>query len=184
MVWGLFPLAFAAGGLPLEQVGLLAAIYPGVWGVAQLGTGVLSDRLGRKGLIVSGMWLQALAILLVLSGSGFTLWAFAMLLLGLGTALVYPTLLAAVSDVAHPDWRASAVGVYRLWRDSGYAVGALLAGVLADVAGVSFAVAAIAALTFASGLVVFVRMYETLPTRRQAAPKSTFVQMPSEGTLR
>jgi MFS family permease len=184
MAWGLFPLVFAAGGLPLEQVGLLAAIYPGVWGVAQLGTGALSDRLGRKGLIVSGMWLQALAILLVLSGSGFTLWAVAMLLLGLGTALVYPTLLAAVSDVAHPDWRASAVGVYRLWRDSGYAVGALLAGVLADIAGVSFAVAAIAALTFASGLVVFVRMYETLPTRRQAAPKSTFVQMPSEGALR
>jgi MFS family permease len=122
-------------------------------------------------LIVGGMWLQALASLLVLSGSGFTLWACAMLLLGLGTALVYPTLLAAVSDVAHPDWRASAVG-------------ALLAGVLADVAGVSFAVAAIAVLTFASGLVVFVRMYETLPTRRQPAPKSTFVQMPSEGALR
>jgi MFS family permease len=170
MAWGLFPLVFAAGGLSLEQVGLLAAIYPGVWGIAQLGTGALSDRLGRKGLIVAGMWLQALGILVVLVGSGLAIWASAMVLLGLGTALVYPTLLAAVSDVAHPDWRATAVGVYRLWRDAGYAVGALLAGVLADVAGVPFAVAAVAALTFASGLVVLARMYETLPARRQSAP--------------
>jgi MFS family permease len=163
MVWGLFPLVFAAAGLALEQVGLLAALYPGVWGVAQLGTGALSDRVGRKGMIVGGMWLQALGILLVVLGSGFGAWAAAMVLLGLGTALVYPTLLAAISDVAHPDWRASAVGVYRLWRDGGYAVGALLTGVLADFAGVPFATAAIAALTFASGVVVLVRMYETLP---------------------
>ncbi|TME28444.1 MAG: MFS transporter, partial [Chloroflexi bacterium] len=124
LAWGLFPLYFAAAGLAVEQVGLLAAIYPGVWGVAQLGTGALSDRLGRKGMIVAGMWTQAAAILLVLLGSGFPEWVAAMALLGLGTALVYPTLLAAISDVAHPDWRASAVGVYRLWRDGGYAVGA------------------------------------------------------------
>jgi MFS family permease len=169
MAWGLFPIVFAASGLAVEQVGLLAAIYPGVWGVAQLGTGALSDRLGRKRLIVGGMWLQALGILLVLVASGFVAWAFAMLLLGLGTALVYPTLLAAVSDVAHPDWRASAVGVYRLWRDGGYAVGALLAGVLADVVGVPFAIAAIAALTFASGIIVLARMYETLPARARAS---------------
>jgi MFS family permease len=166
VAWGLFPLVFAARGLPLEQVAILAAIYPGVWGLAQLGTGALSDRLGRKGLIVTGMWVQALGILLVLLGTEFATWALAMLLLGLGTAMVYPTLLAAVGDVAHPDWRASAVGVYRLWRDGGYAVGALLAGVLGDLAGVPFAIAAIAALTFASGLIVLIRMYETLPSQR------------------
>jgi len=172
MVWGLFPLVFAASGLPLEQVGLLAALYLGVWGVAQIGTGAVSDRVGRKGMIVGGMWLQALGIVLVLVGTGFNVWTLAMVLLGLGTALVYPTLLAAISDVAHPAWRASAVGVYRLWRDGGYAVGALLAGVLADLAGVPFAIAAVAALTFASGVVVLVRMYETLPraeTQRAAA---------------
>jgi len=134
---------------------------------AQLGTGALSDRLGRKGLIVGGMWLRAVGIVLVIVGNDVLIWASAMVLLGLGTALVYPTLLAAISDVAHPDWRASAVGVYRLWRDAGYAIGALLAGALADLAGVPFAIGAIAVLTFASGVVVLVRMYETLPVRRQ-----------------
>jgi MFS family permease len=166
LAWGLFPLYFAGAGLAVEQVAVLAAIYPGVWGVTQLGTGALSDRLGRKGLIVAGMWLQAVAIVLVLIGSAFGLWAVAMALLGLGTAMVYPTLLAAVSDVAHPDWRASAVGDDRLWRDAGYAVGALLAGVVADLLGAPWAIAAIAALTFASGAVVLGRMYETLPARR------------------
>jgi MFS family permease len=117
------------------------------------------------------MWVQAAGILLVLVTHGFAPWASAMLLLGLGTALVYPTLLAAISDVAHPDWRASAVGVYRLWRDSGYAVGALLAGILADRLGVSWSIGAIAALTWLSGLVVLARMYETLPTRRFARPE-------------
>jgi MFS family permease len=166
LAWGLFPLHFAAAGLTVAQIGLLAAIYPGVWGLAQLGTGALSDRLGRKGLIVAGMWVQAVAIGLVVLAQGFEPWAGAMALLGLGTALVYPTLLAAVSDVAHPEWRASAVGVYRLWRDGGYALGALLAGVLADLLGVSWAIVAIALLTFASGVVALVRMYETLPARR------------------
>ncbi len=166
LAWGLFPLYFAASGLRVEQVGLLAAIYPGVWGVAQLGTGALSDRVGRKGMIVTGMWVQALGIGLVLLTRGFGPWAAAMTLLGLGTALVYPTLLAAISDVAHPDWRASAVGVYRLWRDGGYAVGALLAGVLADLLGVPWAIGAVAVLTFVSGAVVLGRMYETLPAKR------------------
>jgi MFS family permease len=175
MAWGLFPLYFAAAGLAVEQVGLLAAIYPGVWGMAQLGTGALSDRLGRKGMIVWGMWMQAVGIVLVVVGKGFPLWATAMALLGLGTALVYPTLLAAISDVAHPDWRASAVGVYRLWRDGGYAVGALLAGAVADVFGVSWAIGGIAALTFASGLVVLTRMYETLPARRHADMQNVLV---------
>jgi MFS family permease len=168
MAWGLFPLFFAAAGLGVEQVAVLAAIYPGVWGVTQLATGALSDTLGRKGMIVAGMWVQAGGILIVLLTRGFPSWAGGMALLGLGTALVYPTLLAAVSDVAHPDWRASAVGVYRLWRDGGYAIGALLAGVLADLVGVPWAIAAIAALTFASGVIVLVRMYETLPRRATA----------------
>jgi MFS family permease len=180
MVWGLFPLVFAAGGLALEQVGLLAALYPAMWGIAQLGTGALSDRLGRKGMIVGGMWLQALGMLLVVLANGFTSWAMAMVLLGLGTALVYPTLLAAISDVAHPDWRASAVGVYRLWRDGGYAVGALLAGILSDVAGVPFAIAAVAALTFGSGVVVLVRMYETLPSRRRYWEYESYAAQPAQ----
>ena len=169
LAWGLFPLFFAEAGLEVAQIGLLAAIYPGVWGIAQLGTGALSDRLGRKSLIVVGMWVQAIGIGLVVLMRGFGPWAGAMALLGLGTAMVYPTLLAAVSDVAHPDWRASAVGVYRLWRDSGYALGALLAGVLADLLGMPWAIAAIALLTFASGVVVLVRMYETLPAKRVGA---------------
>jgi MFS family permease len=167
MAWGLFPLFFAAAGLTVADIGLLAAIYPGVWGLAQLVTGALSDRVGRKGMIVAGMWVQAAGIFLLPLTWGFLPWALAMALLGLGTALVYPTLLAAISDVAHPEWRASAVGVYRLWRDGGYAVGALLAGILADVLGVPWAIAGIGLLTFVSGVVVLVRMYETLPTLRE-----------------
>jgi MFS family permease len=163
MAWGLLPLFFAAAGLGLEQVGALAAIYTGTWGLAQLATGALSDHLGRKGMIVAGMWVQAAGIFAVLLARGFLPWVAGMALLGLGTALVYPTLLAAISDVAQPAWRASAVGVYRLWRDGGYAVGALLAGALADTLGVSWAIAGIGLLTFASGLVVLGRMYETLP---------------------
>jgi len=166
MSWCLFPLFFAAQGCSLGQIGVLPAMSAAFWGVGQVGTGTLSDRLGRKGMIVCGMWMQALGILLILVGSDFSVWAVAMALLGLGTALVYPTLLAAISDVAHPDWRASAVGVYRLWRDGGYAIGALIAGVIADLLGVPWAIGAIAALTFASGVVVLTRMYETLPTRR------------------
>lgn len=166
MAWGLLPLVFAGAGLDLGTVGLLAALYPAVWGLGQLLTGALSDRVGRKGPIVAGMWLQAAAIWAVPLGRDPAVWAAAMVLLGLGTALVYPTLLAAVSDVAHPDWRATAVGVYRLWRDAGYALGALLAGVTADLLGVPAAVLAVGALTFGSGLVVLLRMYETLPARR------------------
>ncbi|HEX6123068.1 MAG TPA: MFS transporter [Ktedonobacterales bacterium] len=161
LAWGLFPLFFAAGGLSLARIGLLAGLYPGVWGLAQLATGALSDRFGRKPLIVGGMWLQAMALALLPLTHGFAPWAGAMVLLGLGTALVYPTFLATVADVAHPSWRASAVGVYRLWRDSGYAIGALLAGVLADLFGVPWAIAGIAALTFASGTLVLARMRET-----------------------
>jgi MFS family permease len=166
MAWGLFPLFFAAAGLSIERIGVLAAIYPGIWSISQLATGALSDRLGRKGMIVAGMWVQSVGIFLILLTRGFLAWALAMVLLGLGTALVYPTLLAAISDVAHPDWRASAVGVYRLWRDGGYAIGALVAGVLADRFGISWAIAGIGILTFASGILALARMYETLPARR------------------
>ena len=162
VAWGLFPLIFAAAGLSLAQIGILAAIYPGVWGVSQLLTGGLSDRIGRKWLIASGMWVQAVGIAVTAASSEFTGFAVAAVLLGLGTAMVYPTLLAAISDVAHPSWRGSAIGVYRLWRDLGYAFGAIIAGLVADAFGLSAAAAAIAVLTFASGAVVAGRMAETL----------------------
>lgn len=166
LAWGLLPLFFAAHGLTLAQIGLLAGIYPGVWGVTQLLTGALSDRIGRKDMIAGGMMLQGIAIILLPFTRGFSWWAVDLTLLGLGTALVYPTLLAAISDVVHPNWRASAVGVYRLWRDSGYAVGALLAGVLADLFGVSWAIGVIGGVTFLSGIVVQGVMKETLAHRK------------------
>ncbi|MGH2561955.1 MAG: MFS transporter [Thermomicrobiales bacterium] len=170
MAWGLFPLFFAAGGLNLNQIAILAAVYPGVWGMSQLGTGALSDRVGRKWLIAGGMWLQAAGIFLVVLADGFGPWVGAAVLLGLGTAMVYPTLLAAIGDVAHPEWRASAVGVYRLWRDMGYAVGALLAGAVADLLGLRWAIGVVGALTLASGAVVAIIMAETLAARRAAQP--------------
>ncbi len=164
MSWGLFPLYFAAQGLSLGQIGLLIATYPAVWGLGQLGTGTLSDHLGRKWMIACGMGVQALAIFLIMLARGFFPVLVSAVLLGLGTALVYPTLLAAVGDVAHPSWRASAVGVYRLWRDSGYAVGALLAGVIADLLGTSWAIGMIGGLTLLSGIIVATVMRETLPS--------------------
>ena len=163
LAWGIFPLLFAAHGLSLARIGVLAALYPGVWGFGQLLTGWSSDRLGRKHLITAGMLIQAAAIALVAAGTTFGVWAAAQVLLGVGTALVYPTLLAAIGDVAHPAWRARAIGVYRLWRDGGFAIGALLAGVLADAYGLRTAIWAIAVITAASGLLVAVRMYETHP---------------------
>jgi MFS family permease len=166
MVWGLLPLFFVAKGLPVGQVGIIAATYPGVWGLSQLATGALSDHWGRKCLIAVGMAVQAVGIGIFVIGQTFWIWLGAAVLLGLGTAMVYPTLLATISDVAHPDWRASAVGVYRLWRDGGYAVGALTAGLLADSLGIPVAVAAIGGLTMLSGLIVAVVMYETLPQRQ------------------
>ena len=158
MAWGLFPLFFTAAGMTLERVGWLAAIYPAVWGVGQLVTGALSDRLGRKWLITSGMWTQAAGIAVIALSTEFRGFASGGVLLGAGTAMVYPTLLAAIGDVAHPNWRASSVGVYRFWRDLGYAVGALLTGVIADALGLSAAIWTVAAVTFSSGLVVASRM--------------------------
>ena len=161
LAWGLFPILFAGAGLSVGRIGILAALYPAVWGVGQLLTGALSDRWGRKWLIVAGMWLQAAALALIALADSFAAWAVAAALLGAGTAMVYPTLLASIGDVAHPAWRARSVGVYRLWRDGGFAVGAVLAGVVADALGVGAAVWTVAALTAASGLVVALRMYET-----------------------
>jgi MFS family permease len=163
MAWGVFPLLFAAGGLGLAEIGLLTFMYPATWGLAQLWTGGLSDRVGRKPLIVAGMLLQALALVAIGSLTGFAAWLTASLALGFGTALVYPTLLAAIGDVAGPLWRGSAVGVYRLWRDTGYAVGALIAGFVADRLGLEAAILVVAALTLLSGLQVLWRMPETLP---------------------
>jgi MFS family permease len=173
MAWGLFPLLFAAAGMSLAEIGTLAAIYPAVWGIGQLFTGALSDRIGRKRLIVAGMWVQAGGIAAIALSEGFSGFALGAVLLGAGTAMVYPTLLAAIGDVAHPSWRASSVGVYRLWRDLGYALGALLAGIVADAFGLDAATWTIAALTFSSGLVVAVRMRETLAGRAQVAAKAS-----------
>lgn len=166
MVWGLVPLFLVGFNVSLEQVALVAAAYPAVWGIGQLFTGALSDRWGRKWLIVGGMWLQAFGIGLLVVGRTLSVWLLAAALLGLGTAMVYPTLLAAVSDVSHPTWRGTAVGVYRLWRDMGFALGGILAGLLADLFNLSAAIAAIGALTFVSGVIVAVVMRETLPVRK------------------
>jgi MFS family permease len=168
MAWGLFPLIFAIANLRLDQIGALVAIYPATWGIAQVATGALSDRFGRKWLIASGMWVQAMGIGLVSVSTSFGGFAAGGVLLGMGTAMVYPTLLAAIGDVAHPSWRASSVGVYRLWRDFGYVVGALLAGITADLVGISAAVWLVAAITLASGVVVALRM-DSLPARDKVA---------------
>lgn len=162
LAWGVFPIYFASQGLGVAQIGMLTAIYPAVWGLGQLYTGGLSDRIGRKWLIAGGMGVQAVAIGAIASTGTVWGWAMASVLLGLGTAMVYPTLLAAIGDVAHPQWRASAVGVYRTWRDSGFAVGALMAGIIADAVSIEAAIWAVAGLTALSALVVAGRMYETL----------------------
>jgi MFS family permease len=165
MAWGLFPLFFGAAGMSIDRIGVLAAIYPATWGVAQLATGALSDKIGRKWLIASGMWVQAAGIGIVISSTSFSGFVLGTALLGIGTAMVYPTLLAAIGDVAHPSWRASSVGVYRFWRDFGYVAGAFIAGVSADALGLSRAMWLVAAVTFASGVVVAGRMTETLGAR-------------------
>ena len=163
LAWGLFPIFFANADLSIGRIGVLAALYPAVWGLGQLYTGGLSDRIGRKPLIVGGMLTQSVAIAWIAASSSFTAWAVGAMVLGAGTAMVYPTLLAAIGDVAHPKWRARSVGVYRLWRDGGFAIGALLAGILADLISIPAAIYAVAALTALSGLVVATRMYETHP---------------------
>ena len=166
LAWGLFPLFYVAAGLSVGEIGALAAVYPATWGIVQLGTGALSDRVGRKWLIVSGMLVQGSALVATSLVRGFAPWLLSGVVLGVGTAMVYPTLLAVVGDATPPGWRGSAVGVYRFWRDLGYAVGALVAGVLADAYGMPITIAAVGVLTAGSGLLVAFRMPETLPAKR------------------
>ena len=154
MSWGLYPLYFAALGLGVQRIGVVKAVYPVCWGLLQIATGPLSDRYGRKGLIAWGMIIQAVGIWLTVLVPVYGVWIVAAALQGLGTAMVYPTLLAAITDHAHPTWRASSLGVYRFWRDLGYAVGALLSGLVADLVGLEAAIHLVAALTLASGVVV------------------------------
>jgi MFS family permease len=164
MSWGIFPLFFTTFGLGVERIGILKAVYPVTWGILQVVTGPLSDRWGRKGLIVAGMWVQATALLLTAATGDFVPWLAASVLLGIGTAMVYPSLIAAVSDASSPAWRARSLSVYRFWRDLGYAVGALTAGIIADLFGFAWAIASVAALTFLSGLVVAIVMRDPEPT--------------------
>ena len=145
MSWGIFPLFFASFGLGVERIGILKAIYPATWGILQIATGPLSDRWGRKGLIVAGMWVQAAGLFLTAATHAFRLVASSESAARLGTAMVYPSLIAAVSDASHPDWRARSLSVYRFWRDLGYAIGALSAGLIADRFGLSWAIGSIAA---------------------------------------
>ena len=160
MSWGIFPLFFASFGLGLERIGILKAVYPATWGILQIATGPLSDRWGRKGLIVAGMWIQSAGLFLTAATRQFEWWLAGSLLLGVGTAMVYPSLIAAVSDASHPTWRARSLSVYRFWRDLGYAIGALSAGVIADIFGMAWAIGSIAGLTFLSGMVVALAMRE------------------------
>jgi MFS family permease len=172
MVWGLLPLYLAAHGLSIGRIGVVAAVYPATWGLAQLGTGAWSDHTGRKPLIVGGLWLQAVGIFGLTALHGYASWLGCAVAMGLGTALVYPTLLAAVGDRAHPAWRASAVGVYRLWRDLGYAVGGLLVGLVADALTADAAIFVVAALTAGSGVVVARRMVEAAAPRRRTPSRA------------
>ncbi|MGE7766874.1 MFS transporter [Peribacillus sp. NPDC096540] len=164
MVWGLFPLFFMGVGLTVFEIGVLVAIYPASWGFFQLFTGALSDKIGRKWLIVGGMWLQALSLWMILFVGQYSLWLVAAILLGLGTAMVYPTLQASISDVAQPEWRASSMGVYRFWRDSGYAFGALIAGLLTDILNLNWAIGLVALLPLSAGIIAVIRLNETLPS--------------------
>lgn len=169
MVWGLLPIYFASFGFSVGQVGQLAAIYPGVWGFMQLFTGAWSDRIGRKSMIMSGMWIQAVGIVLLAAFQNYLIWIGGLILLGIGTAQVYPTLLAAVGDAAHPSWRATSVGVYRFWRDSGYAIGAITSGIVADRFGIVSAILVVAFITFVSGVIVKFSMAETRTSLRMDA---------------
>jgi MFS family permease len=164
VAWGIFPLFFAAHGLNVGHIGVIKAVYPFVWAGGQLVSGPLSDRWGRKGLIVGGMCIQALAHPVIALGARVNPWASGLtgaVLLGLGTAMVYPSLLAVVGDVAHPSWRARSFSIYRSWRDMGYAVGAFLAGMIGNWAGLTWAIHAAGMLTFASGMLALLSMRET-----------------------
>ena len=185
MSWGIFPLFFAAFGLGVERIGILKAVYPATWGILQVATGPLSDRWGRKGLIVAGMWVQSVGLFVTASTREFEFWLVGSLLLGVGTAMVYPSLIAAVSDASHPSWRARSLSVYRFWRDLGYAIGALSAGIIADMFGLSWAIGTIATLTFLSGVVAALFMREqsagVLDLAQQAELRSGVEQRTKDG---
>jgi MFS family permease len=153
MSWGLFPLFFAAHGLAIARIGVVKAVYPLTWGMLQVATGPLSDRLGRRGLIGGGMIVQSVGIWLTVLVPSYDAWLVGAVLQGAGTAMVYPTLLAAIADHAQPSWRASSLGVYRFWRDLGYAIGALVSGFIADAVSVAAAIHFVAAVTLVSGVV-------------------------------
>lgn len=172
MAWGLFPIFFISAGLSVPQVGMLVAIYPASWGIFQLFTGPLSDKIGRKWLITGGMLLQALSLWMILITNSYGMWLLAAILLGIATAMVYPTLLSAISDVAHPKWRASSLGVYRSLRDAGYAFGALFAGILTDFLDVTWAIGLIAIFPLSAGLITAIRFNETLSNLRYFDNKS------------
>jgi MFS family permease len=170
LAWGLFPLYFASRGLSPIAIGAVVAAYTGTWAVLQIYTGHLTDRIGRKWPIAGGMWLVASGIVLVALTATLVAWVLGAVLMGVGMALLYPTLLAAVSDVAVPHWRATSLGVYRFWRDSGYALGALAIGIVADAFGLLAGFWFTAAIMAVSGLVVAIFMYETLPSKRVVHP--------------
>lgn len=154
MAWGLFPVYFSRQDLSVDSVAVLVSAYPVAWGLSQLITGYMSDRVGRRILIIMGMLLQASSIWWIIFTNQYALWLVGALLLGVGTAMVYPTLQAAVGDASDSTWRASSLGVYRFWRDSGYAFGALFAGVLADAIDVSWAIGIVAFVPFFAGLLI------------------------------
>jgi MFS family permease len=181
VIWGLLPLLALNARMPVGEAAAVGGMYLGVWGVSQLITGSLSDRIGRKPLITGGLWVQSIGIVLFVFATGTFAWIVAAIVMGLGTGMVYPTLLAAVSDLAHPAWRASALGVYRLWRDSGYAVGALAGGLLADLFGIQAAVLVIAGITALSGVITSLFLPETAFNHWLARAESA---APSEPTTK
>ncbi len=158
MMWGLLPVLLAGRGLSLPEIGLVAGIYPAVWGIAQVGTGFLSDRMAHRHLLTAGMLLQGAVILCFPAAGTTALFVTLAILLGLGTALVYPTFLAAIAAVTHPEDRAQSLGIFRFWRDLGYAAGALLTGMVADLFSVPVAVFFVGILTVLAGLLVRWRM--------------------------
>jgi MFS family permease len=162
--WGLFTLYFASHGVTVSDIGFLKALHPGIWGILQLVTGSLSDKVGRKIFIYPGMIVQGVGIWIVLFFNSMPGWIAGMSLLGIGTALVYPTLLAAISDIAHPKWRATSLGVYRFWRDLGFVFGAIGIGLVADLFSISIAIQLVAWIAIASGIFVLLVMKETRKT--------------------
>jgi MFS family permease len=183
VIWGLLPLLAVSAGISVGNAAAVGGTYLGVWGMSQLATGALSDRIGRKPFITGGLWVQASGIALFVAAADLPVWLLAAVIMGLGTGMVYPTLLAAISDRAHPAWRASALGVYRLWRDSGYAFGAVVGGVLADLFSIQVAVLAIAALTLAAGAVTYFMLPETAFSKQPYTNPREHMETAPEATL-